>query len=50
MILGASHMLLERGLAEPGDEIVFVAGVPPGVSRTTNVLKLHRVGEALRLA
>jgi pyruvate kinase len=49
MLHAASRHMLERGLAQRGDEIVFVAGVPPGVSRTTNVLKLHRIGEEIRL-
>ncbi len=30
-------------------QIIFVAGVPPGVERTTNVMKLHRVGEPVKL-
>ena len=46
MLQRAQEMLVERGLAVPGQEVVFVAGVPPGVSRSTNVMKLHRIGEA----
>ena len=42
-------MLLEREMVVPGQEVIFVAGVPPGVSRSTNVMKLHRMGEATRL-
>jgi len=49
MLHDAQVLLLERELVLPGQEIVFVAGVPPGVSRSTNVMKLHRVGEATRL-
>jgi pyruvate kinase len=49
MLHMASEMLVVRGLAQYGDEIVFVAGVPPGVSRSTNVMKLHRVGEESKL-
>jgi pyruvate kinase len=49
MLHMASEMLVVRGLAQYGDEIVFVAGVPPGVSRTTNVMKLHRIGEEIKL-
>jgi hypothetical protein len=36
-------------MALPGEEVIFVAGVPPGVSRSTNVMKLHRIGEVTRL-
>jgi pyruvate kinase len=49
MLHVAQTLLLERGLALPGQEVIFVAGVPPGVSRSTNVVKLHRMGEATRL-
>jgi pyruvate kinase len=49
MLHAAQTMLLERGLALQGEEVIFVAGVPPGVSRSTNVMKLHRIGELTRL-
>ena len=49
MLHAAQVELLERELVLPGEEIVFVAGVPPGVTRSTNVIKLHRIGEATRL-
>ena len=45
MLHEAEKLLLERGLVLHGEEVIFVAGVPPGVSRSTNVMKLHRVGE-----
>ena len=50
MLERASQMLLERRLVGPGEEVVFVAGVPPGVARSTNVLKLHRIGDSIKLA
>ncbi|HEV8113505.1 MAG TPA: pyruvate kinase [Planctomycetota bacterium] len=49
MLHMASEMLLVRGMARAGDAIVFVAGVPPGISRTTNVMKLHHIGEEVKL-
>ena len=49
MLYVASEMLVVRGLAEYGEQIAFVAGVPPGVSRSTNVIKLHRIGEEIKL-
>jgi pyruvate kinase len=36
--------LVDRGLAKPGDGVVFVAGQPIGRSGTTNLMKLHRIG------
>ncbi|MCX7711335.1 MAG: pyruvate kinase [Clostridia bacterium] len=38
---------LESGLVENGDLVVITAGVPIGVSGTTNILKVHIVGKVL---
>ena len=50
MLYVASEMLVVRGMVDYGDEVVFVAGVPPGVVRSTNVMKLHRIGEEVKLS
>jgi pyruvate kinase len=50
MLYMAGETLVVRGLAEYGEEVVFVAGVPPGVVRSTNVMKLHRIGEEVKLS
>ena len=49
MLDQASSELREKGLVLVGEEVVFVAGVPPGVARSTNVLKLHRIGDPIKL-
>ncbi len=49
MLYMASELLVVRGLADYGEQVVFVAGVPPGVARSTNVMKLSRIGEEVRL-
>lgn len=41
------RVLVERGLVKPRDAVVFVAGQPIGRPGTTNMMKLHRVGEAV---
>jgi len=46
----AAEMLVVREIAEVGQEVVFVAGVPPGVVNSTNVMKLHRIGESTKLS
>lgn len=38
---------LESGLAANGDIVVITAGVPIGISGTTNILKVHVVGKVL---
>jgi pyruvate kinase len=39
------RVLVERGMVKDGDGVIFVAGQPIGRSGTTNLLKLHRIGE-----
>ena len=43
----AGKCALETGLAKNGDIIVIVAGVPVGVTGTTNLMKVHVVGNIL---
>ncbi|HEY4535916.1 MAG TPA: pyruvate kinase [Enteractinococcus sp.] len=38
------HELVKNGLAKLDDLVVMVAGSPPGVPGTTNMLKVHRMG------
>jgi pyruvate kinase len=39
-------ILLREGLAVVGDKVVVISGSPPGVSGSTNDLRVHRVGDA----
>lgn len=39
-------VLLENGLAAPGDRVIVTAGSPPGIEASTNDLRVHRVGDA----
>ena len=36
-----------RGLVQTGDIVIVVAGIPTGVSGTTNMLKVHIVGDVM---
>ena len=45
MMSQMDRMLIERGHVKPRDSVVFVAGQPIGRPGTTNMMKLHRVGE-----
>lgn len=45
MIRRVDEALLADGLAQKGDAIVILSGAPIGVKGTTNLMKLHRVGE-----
>ena len=44
MIAYAEERLLEQGLAEVGEGIVLLAGIPPNLRSSTNLMKLHEVG------
>ena len=41
----ASAILEAEGAVETGERVVMVAGVPPNVSASTNLVKVHRIGE-----
>jgi pyruvate kinase len=41
----ASSILEEEGLARVGDTVVMVAGVPPNVQASTNLLKVQVIGD-----
>ena len=43
MIIESEKLLIKRGLLKLGNTFVLTAGVPVGVSGTTNMLKIHKV-------
>ncbi len=45
MIRSVEAIMLEKDLARKRDLIVITAGVPIGVAGSTNMMKIHRVGE-----
>ncbi len=45
MLAQMDWMLMERQLCQRGDTVVFVAGQPVGHAGTTNLMKIHKVGE-----
>jgi len=45
MIRQVDGLLQEVGRCQRGDEVVIVAGTPPGVPGSTNLLRLHRMGD-----
>jgi len=46
MLLQMEHILVNSGCLKPGDNVVFVAGQPIGRKGSTNLIKLHRIGES----
>lgn len=47
MIASAEKYLEKSGICERGDGVVMVAGIPPNEQASTNLIKLHTVGERL---
>jgi pyruvate kinase len=46
MLAQMDRVLTERGHLKAGDAVVFLAGQPVGRPGTTNLMKLHRIGDA----
>jgi pyruvate kinase len=47
MVLQVDRALLEIGRVVEGDQVVIVAGSPPGIPGSTNALRIHRMGDAI---
>ncbi len=45
MIKQVEDVVVGSGKAKDGDELVVVAGTPPGVPGSTNSLRVHRIGD-----
>ncbi|MDE2591557.1 MAG: pyruvate kinase [Actinomycetales bacterium] len=50
MMHQVDELVLAEGKAKVGDEVVVVAGTPPGIPGSTNSLRVHRVGDAVNEA
>jgi len=46
MVLQVDKALLEIGRCEEGQQVVIVAGSPPGIPGSTNALRIHNMGDA----
>lgn len=44
MVELVDHELLRLGRNQPGDRVVVIAGVPPGIAGTTNGMRVHVMG------
>lgn len=45
MVDQVDELLTRYGRCEKGDVVVITAGSPPGVSGTTNLVRVHHIGE-----
>jgi pyruvate kinase len=47
MVLLLDTALLDIGRCKVGEQVVIVAGAPPGIPGSTNALRVHRMGDAV---
>ena len=47
MVLQVDRALLEIDRCAPGNQVVIVAGSPPGIPGSTNALRIHNMGDAI---
>ena len=47
MIFEAERILLDQGVVVPGEQVAMAAGIPPNQRSSTNLLKLHVVGDGV---
>jgi pyruvate kinase len=47
MVMQVDRALLDVGRCDEGDQVVIVAGSPPGIPGSTNALRIHRMGDAI---
>ena len=47
MVKLVDTVLIESGRATIGDNVMIVAGAPPGIPGSTNAMRVHRVGDAV---
>jgi len=50
MMHQVDEIMLATGKCKVGDEVVVVAGTPPGIPGSTNSLRVHRIGDAVNEA
>jgi pyruvate kinase len=48
MVRQVDEHLLRIGRVEEGDLVVIIAGAPPGIPGSTNALRIHRMGDAIK--
>jgi pyruvate kinase len=48
MVLQADKMLIDGKRAQIGEPVVIVAGSPPGIPGSTNAMRVHIVGDAVK--
>ena len=47
MVKQVDSILLESSRVNEGEQVMIVAGSPPGIPGSTNAMRVHRIGDAV---
>ena len=47
MVVQVDRILTDSGAVKKGENVIIVAGSPPGIPGSTNAMRVHRVGDAV---
>jgi pyruvate kinase len=47
MVKQVDSLLVESGRGVVGENVMIVAGSPPGIPGSTNAMRVHRIGDAV---
>jgi pyruvate kinase len=47
MVLQADRIIIETKRAAVGEQVMIIAGAPPGIPGSTNAMRVHTVGDAV---
>jgi pyruvate kinase len=47
MVKQVDTLLVESGRGVVGENVMIVAGSPPGIPGSTNAMRVHRIGDAI---
>jgi pyruvate kinase len=47
MVAQVDRILIDSHRVAKGDNVIIVAGSPPGIPGSTNAMRVHRVGDAI---
>jgi pyruvate kinase len=47
MVMQTDKLIIDSKRAVVGEQVMIVAGSPPGIPGSTNAMRIHRIGDAV---